>query len=53
VCIIGDFTNASPNEKALNAVRLWIDCGIKLGYVKEDHYIITHRQSQRPHYTDW
>ncbi|CAF1603966.1 unnamed protein product [Rotaria magnacalcarata] len=52
VCIIGDFTNASPNEKALNAVRLWIDCGIKLGYVKEDHYIITHRQSQRPHYTD-
>ncbi|CAF5192965.1 unnamed protein product [Rotaria magnacalcarata] len=53
ICIMGDFRTASPNEKALNAVRSWIDCGIRDGHVKEDYYIITHRQSQRPGYTEW
>ncbi|CAF1614748.1 unnamed protein product [Rotaria magnacalcarata] len=38
ICIMGDFRTASPNEKALNAVQ--------------DYYIITHRQSQRPGYTE-
>ncbi|CAF1647267.1 unnamed protein product [Rotaria magnacalcarata] len=52
ICIMGDFRTAPPNEKALNAVRSWIDCGIKHGHVKEDYYIITHRQSQRPGYTE-
>ncbi|CAF4574071.1 unnamed protein product, partial [Rotaria sp. Silwood2] len=52
ICIIGDFRTASPNEKALNAVDSWLRCGIALGHVKNDYYIITHRQSQRPGYTE-
>ncbi|CAF1557485.1 unnamed protein product [Rotaria magnacalcarata] len=52
ICIIGDFRKASPNEKALNALLSLIDCGVKQGYVKEDYYIITHRQTQRPGYTE-
>ncbi|CAF4211151.1 unnamed protein product [Rotaria socialis] len=52
ICIIGDFTTASPNEKALNAIRSLMDCGMKSGHVKENYYIITHRQSQRLGYTD-
>ncbi|CAF1067355.1 unnamed protein product [Adineta steineri] len=51
ICIIGDFQVASPNQKALDAVKLWIDCGVEQGHVKKDYYIITHRQSQRPGYT--
>ncbi|CAF3104964.1 unnamed protein product [Rotaria socialis] len=31
VCIIGDFRKASPNEKALNALRSLVDCGVKQG----------------------
>ena len=42
-----------PNDKALNATRLWIDCGIEQGYLVHNPYIITHRQSQRPGYTEW
>ncbi|CAF4989776.1 unnamed protein product, partial [Rotaria sp. Silwood1] len=52
ICIIGNFTVAPPNDKALNAVRLWIRCGIIRGNVKENYYIITHLQSQRPGYTE-
>ncbi|CAF3648985.1 unnamed protein product [Rotaria sordida] len=44
ICIIGDFRTSSPNEKALEAIRLWIDCGIERGHVTEAYYIITHRQ---------
>jgi hypothetical protein len=51
--MIGNFTVASPNEKALNVLRLWMDCGIERGNVKQDDYIITHRQSQQPGYTEW
>ncbi|CAF4396786.1 unnamed protein product, partial [Rotaria magnacalcarata] len=43
---------ASPNEKASNAIRSLIDCGVKSGHVKENYYLITHRQSQRPGYTE-
>ena len=53
ICIIGNFTVESPNEAALNAVRLWIACGIEQGNVVKDDYIITHRQSQQPGYTEW
>lgn len=53
ICIIGDFTKSTPNEKALEAVQKWIRCGIELGHVKPVHYIITHRQSQAPSYTEW
>ncbi|CAF1002215.1 unnamed protein product [Rotaria magnacalcarata] len=52
ICIIGNFTMASPNEKASNAIRSLIDCGVKSGHVKENYYVITHRQSQRPGYTE-
>ncbi|CAF0949690.1 unnamed protein product [Adineta ricciae] len=52
ICIIGDFSTAAPNQAALSAVKLWIDCGIELGHVKKEHFIITHRQSQRPGYTE-
>lgn len=40
ICIIGDFRTSSPNEKALEATRLWIDCGIERDHVT----VITHRQ---------
>ena len=53
ICIIGDFTVGAPNEAALNTARLWIECGVELGHVQPVHYIITHRQSQRPGYTEW
>lgn len=53
ICIIGDFTSAPPNAKAQNAVRAWINCGVERGHVTPVHYIITHRQSQRPGYTEW
>ncbi|UJR37018.1 hypothetical protein I4U23_029725 [Adineta vaga] len=52
ICIIGDFRTESPNQKALDAVKLWIDCGVQQGHVKNEYYIITHRQSQRPGYTE-
>ncbi|CAF1089535.1 unnamed protein product [Rotaria sp. Silwood1] len=52
ICIIGDFRTAPPNEKALSAVYSWIRCGIARGHVKKDYHIITHRQSQRPSYTE-
>ncbi|CAF2869925.1 unnamed protein product [Rotaria sp. Silwood2] len=35
---------SSPNEKALEATRLWIDCGIERDHATEAYYIITHRQ---------
>ncbi|CAF1588110.1 unnamed protein product [Rotaria sp. Silwood1] len=44
ICIIDDFKTSSPNEKALEATRLWIDCGIERVHVTEAYYIITHRQ---------
>jgi len=44
ICIIGDFRTSSPYEKALEATRLWIDCGIERGHITEAYYIITHRQ---------
>ncbi|CAF4618927.1 unnamed protein product, partial [Rotaria sp. Silwood2] len=44
ICIIGDFRTSSPNEKALEATRLWIDCGIERDHATEAYYIITHRQ---------
>lgn len=53
ICIIGDFSVNPPNETALNAVRLWMACGIERKHVVKDNYIITHRQSQRPGYTVW
>lgn len=53
ICIIGDFSTKPPNETALNAVRLWMACGIEREYVVHNDYIITHRQSQRPGYTEW
>ncbi|CAF3309315.1 unnamed protein product [Rotaria socialis] len=52
ICIIGNFTTASPNAKALKAVRSWIDCGKERSHVKENYYIITHRQSQSPGWTN-
>ena len=53
ICIIGNFSTASPNKKALKAVRSWIECGIERGQVKENYYIITHQQSQTPGFTEW
>ncbi|CAF4837573.1 unnamed protein product, partial [Rotaria sp. Silwood1] len=32
ICIIGDFKTSFPSEKALEATRLWIDCGIERGH---------------------
>jgi hypothetical protein len=49
---MGNFLVNPPNEKALNVIKLWIECGVQRHYVREN-YIITHRQSQRPGYTDW
>lgn len=52
ICIIGHFSGSPPKKTALNAVRSWMNCGVERGYIKEN-YIITHRQSQQPNYTEW
>ncbi|CAL7950367.1 unnamed protein product [Xylocopa violacea] len=46
ICVIGDFSDFLPNEKALNAVKALIDYGVSLGKISEDYHVIGHRQAR-------
>ncbi|XP_076752878.1 peptidoglycan-recognition protein SC2 [Xylocopa sonorina] len=44
ICVIGDFSDFLPNDKALNAVKALIDYGVSLGKISEDYHVVGHRQ---------
>ncbi|XP_017886197.1 peptidoglycan-recognition protein SB1-like [Ceratina calcarata] len=46
ICIIGDFSNFVPNEKALKTLNDLIKYGVKLRKIRGDYHILGHRQAR-------
>ncbi|KAL1381001.1 hypothetical protein pipiens_013789 [Culex pipiens pipiens] len=45
VCIFGNFTSVIPNLAARNAAQQLITCGVSLGHIASNYWLIGHRQS--------
>ena len=43
--MIGEYSKRLPNEKALNALKNIIACGVELGKVKSDYRLYGHRDA--------
>ncbi|EFN81745.1 peptidoglycan-recognition protein SC2 isoform X1 [Harpegnathos saltator] len=45
ICIIGDYTNRTPNSAAVQAVDSLIAYGVSSGEIKNDYKLLGHRQT--------
>ncbi|XP_014482419.1 PREDICTED: peptidoglycan-recognition protein SC2-like [Dinoponera quadriceps] len=45
ICVIGDYTNRTPNTAAVQAVQRLIDHGVSIGEIKNDYKLLGHRQT--------
>lgn len=45
ICIIGNYTNRTPNQAAIQAVAKLIAYGVESGEIKNDYKLLGHRQT--------
>lgn len=45
ICMMGTFTNAIPSVAMRNALQQLINCGVALGHLRTDYWLIGHRQA--------